>query len=130
MSPAGTREVLVQKLTISPSIIGKINPAYSGFALRTCGDKVRGNALKAGNGLFLSGAEQEPATNWIPIIIPTVPLFICKLQGKIEISKEMLVDEIEHVYSIRPAHLKLYGRNNPEAPHRTWMTLFAKAPRP
>ncbi|KHJ30786.1 putative eka-like protein [Erysiphe necator] len=29
---------------------------------------------------------------------------------------------------MRPAHLKLYGRNKAEAPHRTWMAFFSKAP--
>ncbi|KHJ31860.1 putative eka-like protein [Erysiphe necator] len=41
----------------------------------------------------------------------------------------MLSDEIERVCSERPAHLKLYGQNNSEAPHRTWMAFFTKAPR-
>ncbi|KHJ33125.1 putative eka-like protein [Erysiphe necator] len=41
----------------------------------------------------------------------------------------MRADEIERVCSVRPAHLKLYGRNHTEAPHRTWMSFFSKAPR-
>ncbi|POS82614.1 hypothetical protein EPUL_004433, partial [Erysiphe pulchra] len=130
LSPAGIREILVQKLSISPTLIGKIKPVSSGFALSPSSNEAREQILKAENGLFLSGAKLEPATNWVPVIIPTVPSFICKLQGKIEVSKEMLADEIERVCSIRPALLKLYGRNNPEAPHRTWMALFSKAPRP
>ncbi|KHJ30706.1 putative eka-like protein [Erysiphe necator] len=31
---------------------------------------------------------------------------------------------------MRPSFLKLYGRNVLEAPHRTWMAFFTKAPRP
>ena len=41
----------------------------------------------------------------------------------------MLIDEIERVCSIRPAHVKLYGGNKPGAPHRTWMAYFPTAPR-
>ncbi|POS83044.1 hypothetical protein EPUL_005361 [Erysiphe pulchra] len=43
--------------------------------------------------------------------------------------EKMLTDEVERACSIRPAHVKLYGRNKEEAPHRTWMAYFTKAPR-
>ncbi|KHJ32882.1 putative eka-like protein [Erysiphe necator] len=109
LSPAGIPEVIVKKLLISPSLMRKIKPVNSGFALSPCSSEAREQILKAENGLFLSGAKLEPATNWVSILVPT--------------------DEIERVYSVRPVHLELYGRNNPEAPHRTWMALFAKAPR-
>ncbi|KHJ34843.1 putative eka-like protein [Erysiphe necator] len=124
LSPAGIREVIVKKLSISPTLIGKIKPVHSGFALSPCSSEARENILKAGNGLFLTGAKLEPATNWVPILVPTVPATIFMEHGKVEITKSMLSDEIERVCSIRPSHLKLYGRNKPEAPHRTWMAYF------
>ncbi|POS86016.1 hypothetical protein EPUL_001592 [Erysiphe pulchra] len=126
---AGIREVIVKKLSISPSLIGRIKPVQSGFALSPCSSEARENMLKAGNSLFLSGAKLEPATNWVPILVSTVPATIPMEQGKVEISKSMLSDEIERVCSIRPSHLKLYGRNNPKASHRTWMAYFSKIPR-
>lgn len=128
LSPAGIREVLVKKLMISPSLIGKIKPVQSGFALSPCSTEAREAILEAGNGLFLSGAKLEPATNWVSVLIPTVPSSICKEQGEVEISSSLLSDEIERVCSMRPAHVKLYGRNKAEAPHRTWMAFFEKAP--
>lgn len=36
LSPTGIREVIVKKLSISPSLIGKIKPVHSGFALSPC----------------------------------------------------------------------------------------------
>ncbi|POS82480.1 hypothetical protein EPUL_005630 [Erysiphe pulchra] len=39
----------------------------------------------------------------------------------------MLIDEVERVCTIWPAHVKLYGKTNPEAQHRTWMAYFSKA---
>ncbi|KHJ30755.1 putative eka-like protein [Erysiphe necator] len=129
LSPAGIREIIVQKLSISPSLIGKIKPVDSGFALSPCSTEARQAILDAGNGLFLSGAKLEPATNWIPVIIPTVPSSIRKVQGQVEINHLMLTDEVERVCSMRPAYVKLYGRNKSEAPHRTWMAYFPKAPR-
>lgn len=127
--PAGIREVIVKKLSISPTLIGKIKLVHSGFALSPCSSEAQENILKAGNGLFLTGAKLEPATNWVPILVPTVPATICMEHGKVEITKSMLSDEIERICSIRPSHLKLYGRNNPEAPHRTWMAYFSVRPR-
>ncbi|KHJ35345.1 putative eka-like protein [Erysiphe necator] len=50
-------------------------------------------------------------------------------QGLVYINKTILADEIERVCSERPAHLKLNGGNKPEAPHRTWLAYFTKAPR-
>ncbi|KHJ33121.1 putative eka-like protein [Erysiphe necator] len=119
LSPAGIREVLVRKLSISPTLIGKIKPVHSGFALSPCCVEAREAILNAGNGLFLTGAKLESATNWVPVIIPTVPSTIRKEQGDVEVSSSMLADEIERVCSVRPAHLKLYRRNHPESPLRT-----------
>ncbi|POS81832.1 hypothetical protein EPUL_006032, partial [Erysiphe pulchra] len=129
LSPAGIREVIVKKLLISPSLIGKIKPVNSGFALSPCSAEAREAILKAGNGFFLSGAKLETATNWVPVLIPTVPSFIRKEQGQVEVSSSMLSNEIERVCSMQPAYVKLYGQNKPDAPHRTWMAFFSKAPR-
>ncbi|KHJ31883.1 putative eka-like protein [Erysiphe necator] len=129
LSPAGIREVIVKKLHISPSLIGRIKPVHSGFALSPCSAEAREEILKAENGLFLSGAKLETATNWVSVLVPTVPAFVNMEQGVVEVSKDMLSDEIERVSSMRPAHLKLYGRNNLESPHRTWLAYFPKAPR-
>lgn len=71
----------------------------------------------------------EPATNWVPILIPTAPSTIRLEQGQVDVNKTMLADEIERVCSIRPAHFKLYGRNDTCAPHGTSIVYFTEAPR-
>ena len=121
--------MVVKNLAVSPSLVGRKKPVHSGFALSSCSDTAREEILKAGNGFFLSGAKIEPATNWVPIIIPTVPSHIRTLEGIKEVTNSMLADETERVSTVRPSHLKLYGYNNPATPHRTWMALFTKAPR-
>ncbi|POS82988.1 hypothetical protein EPUL_005853 [Erysiphe pulchra] len=63
-------------------------------------------------------------------LIPRVPSYIRKEQGDLEANIPMLADDDDRVCSVRPAHLKLYGRKNTEAPHRTWMAFFSKGPRP
>ncbi|KHJ32680.1 putative eka-like protein [Erysiphe necator] len=63
LSAAGIREVIVKKLHISPSLIGKIKPIRSGFALIPCSCEAREEITKAESGLFLSGAKLETATN-------------------------------------------------------------------
>ncbi|KHJ35064.1 putative eka-like protein [Erysiphe necator] len=69
---------------------------------------------------------KQPLTG--SVLIPKVTAVIRKEQGDVEVSKTILADEVERVYSVRPAHLKLYGRNKAETPHRTWMAFFSKAP--
>ncbi|POS84326.1 hypothetical protein EPUL_004202, partial [Erysiphe pulchra] len=121
-----TRRLLTSSLS---SLIGNIKPVHSGFALSPCTTEAHETILKAISILFLSGVKFEPATNWVSILIPTVPSTIRMEQGQLEVEKSMLADEIERVCSVRPAHLKLYGRNNTDAPYRKWMAYFTKAPR-
>ncbi|KHJ35076.1 putative eka-like protein [Erysiphe necator] len=130
LSPAGIREVIVKKLAISPASISIIKPVHTGFALSPCNDDAREKILEGQHGLFMTGAKLEPAINWVSVIVPTVPAYIRTLQGKLEVSYTMLADEIERVSLDWPSFLKLYGQNNPAAPHRTWMVFSPKAPRP
>ncbi|POS82999.1 hypothetical protein EPUL_003800, partial [Erysiphe pulchra] len=110
LSPAGIRVVKVEKLLISPSPIGKIKPVNSGFALSPCNAEVREAILKAGNGFFLSGAKLETATNWVPVLIPTVPSFIREEQGEVEVSSSMLSNEIERVCSMQPGYMAIFSK--------------------
>lgn len=41
LPPAGILEVIVKKLSISPSLIGKTKPVHSGFALSSCSSEAR-----------------------------------------------------------------------------------------
>lgn len=41
----------------------------------------------------------------------------------------MLTSEIERLKLMRPASIRLFGCNKPEASHRTWMAYFNKAPK-
>ncbi|KHJ31262.1 putative eka-like protein [Erysiphe necator] len=129
LSPAGLREVIVKSLSVFLASIGLIKPVRSGFALTPCNMKFREDLLSAAGGLFMSGASLEPAPNWIPVLVPTVPKTIITVDGQVERSKLMLMNETKRVSSKRPALVKLYGTANPEAPHRTWLALFSEAPR-
>lgn len=129
LSPTGIRQISVRKLFVSPTSIGAIKPVRSGFLLSPSNNEARTALLNAAIRLASHGAKLESATNWVPVIIPTVPKSIKTLEGCIEISKEILSDEIERVTSLRPASIKLFRRNCPEAPHRTWIAYFEKAPR-
>ncbi|KHJ30636.1 putative eka-like protein [Erysiphe necator] len=84
LSPAGVREVMAKKIHISPSLIGKIKLVHSSFALSPSNLEAQEEMLKAGNGLFLSGAKLEPATNWVSVLVPTVSVSIHIDQGKVE----------------------------------------------
>ncbi|KHJ35025.1 putative eka-like protein [Erysiphe necator] len=129
LSLAGLREVIVKRLSVSQVSIGLIKPVRSGFALSPSNNESRENLLAATGGLFMSGATLEAASNWTPILVPTVPRSITMLKGQVEVTKSMLADEIERVSTIRPAFVKPYGASNPDAPHRTWMAFFSEIPR-
>ncbi|KHJ34061.1 putative eka-like protein [Erysiphe necator] len=129
LSPAGLREVIVKRLSISPASIGLIKPVLSGFAISPSNEESRKNLLAAAGGLFMSGATLEAASNWTPLLVPTVPRLITMLEGQVEVTKSMLADEIERVSTIRPTFVKTYGVSNPDAPHRTWMAFFSEIPR-
>ncbi|KAI0994567.1 hypothetical protein K3495_g13614, partial [Podosphaera aphanis] len=135
LSPAGLRELVVKRLSISPTLIGKIKPVNSGFALSPSSSSAKDELLKAENGLFLSGTKLEAASNWVQLLIPTVPTTISRLDDRLEVTrlevtKTMLMDEIERVTSVRPVTVKLFGYQRFGAPHRIWMAFFSKAPRP
>ncbi|KHJ35253.1 putative eka-like protein [Erysiphe necator] len=130
LSPAGIREIVVKKLSTSSASISKIKPVRSGFALSLYKDQTRQEFLKAAIRLSPFDAKLEAASNWTPAMVPTIPKTINTLEGKIEVTKDMLANVIERVFLVRPALLKMFGRNIPDAPHRTWMAYFSKAPRP
>ncbi|KHJ35558.1 putative eka-like protein [Erysiphe necator] len=130
-SKGKSKEINLSKIVVATPRIASNQDPNSGTSkdIELPRIEARETILKAGNGLFLSGAKLEPATNWAPILISTVPSKIRLEQGQVDVDNTMLADEIERVCSVRPAHLKLYGRNETSPPHRTWMTYFTKAPR-
>ncbi|KAI1003630.1 hypothetical protein K3495_g4581 [Podosphaera aphanis] len=117
-------------MAISPGHIGLIKPICSGFALSPSNPNAREALLQTANGLFMTGAKLVPAENLVPLLIPTVLAFIYTDKGRVVVTHEMLSDEMERVSSVRPTAVKLIGSVNHNAPHRTWLGLFSKAPRP
>ena len=96
-----------------------MKPVHSGFALSPCKNLAREALLQSSTQLIQYVGKLDALVNWISVIIPTIPKNIRTLEGIVEVSKDMLAEEIERVASIRPSFLKLYGRNIIEAPHRT-----------
>lgn len=65
--------MIVKKLLILPTLIGKVGPVYPGFAISSCNTEARETILTAVNDLFISGAGLDEASNWISVIILTAP---------------------------------------------------------
>lgn len=128
LSPAGIREIVVKRLMISPASIGLIKPVRSGFALSPCSSAARNTLLQEAGKLISTGARLEPATNWAPLLIPNIPNAINTLQGRQEITGELLIQEIERVTSVRPVAIKRYGTHKLGAPCTSWMAFFSEAP--
>ncbi|POS84217.1 hypothetical protein EPUL_004466 [Erysiphe pulchra] len=101
-SPAGIREVVVKKLSISPASIGLIKPVRAGFALSPRNNEVREALLKSSLRLSSFGVKLESATSWPPVIIPMVPRYIRTEKSQVKVTKELLSDEIERLFLPRP----------------------------
>ncbi|KAI1005699.1 hypothetical protein K3495_g2516 [Podosphaera aphanis] len=102
LSPTGLRNVIIERMSVSTTTIRLIKPVRSGFALSPSSAQAREELLKASDGLFLSGATLEPATNWVGLA-PTVPRVIYTLKERLEVTGALLADEIERISSICPA---------------------------
>lgn len=63
LSPAGIRDIIVRKLSISPTLIGLIKIAHSGFALSHCTHEGRVSLLQTAPCFSASNAKLEPALN-------------------------------------------------------------------
>ena len=109
LSPTGLRNAIIEWMLVSTTTIRLIKPARSGFAVSPGSAQAREDLLKASGGLFLSGATLEPDTNWVGLLVPTVPRVIYTLKERFEVTGALLADEIERVSSIRPAAIKPYG---------------------
>ncbi|POS84361.1 hypothetical protein EPUL_004953 [Erysiphe pulchra] len=107
LSPAGLREVIIKCLAVSLASIGLIKPVRTGFAISPSNSGAREAFLQTKIGLLDTGAKLESGSNWVPLIVPTVPKFNRAIQGQTH-----------------------YGTSITEAPHRTWIAYFDKAPRP
>ncbi|KHJ30082.1 putative eka-like protein [Erysiphe necator] len=92
LSPSGLREVIVKRLGVSPASFGLIKPVRTGFALSPCCSKAREALLQISSRLLNTGAKIEPASNWVPLIVPTEPRYISTLEGQIEVTKEILAN--------------------------------------
>ncbi|POS81782.1 hypothetical protein EPUL_006481, partial [Erysiphe pulchra] len=128
--PAGLREVIVKCLAVSPASIGLIKPVRTGFAISPSNSGAREALLQSKIGLLDTTAKLEPASNWVPLLVPMMPKFIRAIQGQTEVTKEMLSNEIELVTPTLPTSIRHYSTSIIEAPYRTWMAFFDKAPRP
>ncbi|POS85109.1 hypothetical protein EPUL_006081, partial [Erysiphe pulchra] len=91
------------RLVISPSAIGRIKPVGSGFALSPCTNEAQEALLNAAICLSPFGAKLESATNWTSVSIPTVSKSLYTLNGHVEVTKELLSQEIERVTKMRPS---------------------------
>ncbi|KHJ32808.1 putative eka-like protein [Erysiphe necator] len=108
LSPPGIREMVVKKLSISPVSIDLIKPVRIGFALSIYKDKTRQELLKAAIRLSPFDAKLETASNWTPVLVPTTLKTINTLDGKIEVTKDMLANEIERVSVPTKVQIKIF----------------------
>lgn len=117
LSPARIHEIVVEELSIWPTLLGMIKPFCSTFALGLCSDETQQGLLKAAIHQSSFVAKLEAASNWTPIRVLIIWKSIQILEGRVEVTKEILSDEIDRVSLVRPASLRDFGRNSPGAHH-------------
>lgn len=69
MPPVSIRGVIIKKLFISPSLIEKIKPVCSEFALSSCSKEVFETIKNHGNYFLLIKLELDSATNGVLVTI-------------------------------------------------------------
>lgn len=72
-------------------------------------DETGQELLKSAIRLSSFDAKLQAASNWTPIMVLIFPKSIQTLEGKAEVTKEMLSDEIERISSVRSAFLGAFG---------------------
>ncbi|KHJ36391.1 putative eka-like protein [Erysiphe necator] len=125
LSPAGIREVIVKKLSISLALVGKTKSVHP----EPLQHRSSGKYFKRRKWALFDRSKIRSGHQLGVITNNNSSSVFFKEQGVVEVSNSMLADEVERVCSVRLAHIKLYGRNKPEAPHRKCMAFFPKAPR-
>ena len=132
LSPAGARDALSKALGTRYSWIDKVQAVKSGFAITAADQTARAEMLKLAGQEKLSqvDARLEERTSWVALMVPSVPTSIRTVNGKVEVTEELVKNEVERVTRLRPTKASPMGKikeNSP--PSRTWTCLFEqKAP--
>ncbi|KAI0991904.1 hypothetical protein K3495_g16283, partial [Podosphaera aphanis] len=128
----GVREAVAQHLSIPPTTIEHVYRVPSGFALKAKDEETRQNLLDLAEAFTAVEAKLEKASELVVLRISTVPVALNTRLGKVQITEEMVLNEIIRITKATPLKVRLHGKSRLGAIQQSWLAYFEKAsaPRP
>lgn len=94
ISPAGIREAVAQLTNAPQAAIEHVYRVPTGFALRAINKESRQLLLNAAESFHSIGGRLEEASDLVALQIPTVPVAIHTLLGRVQVTEGMVIEEI------------------------------------
>ena len=102
LSPVTIKKLITEKAGVAPSAIIAMTQVRSGPAMECASDSLRESILGVGPSLQKKEIKIEPASDWISVMVPHVPICIRTLDGRIENAREMVKAECQIVCGVTP----------------------------
>ena len=106
LSPVTIKKIVTERAGVAPSAIIAITQVRSGLAIECASDALRETILRVGPSFQKEDMAIEPASNWTSVIIPHVPLYIRTMDGRLEVTNEMVKSECQAVCGVTPIQVR------------------------
>ncbi|CCU82935.1 EKA-like protein [Blumeria hordei DH14] len=126
LSPAGICEAVAKQTQCAPADVDQVQRVPTGFAIRAENPDAKIRLLEAANSFAPVEAKLGPPSDLISLRIATVPVAVYGLEGRIEVTAEILAGEILRVTNYTPTKVRIHGKTKPGAPYRSWVVLFPR----
>ena len=132
LSPAGIREAVAQHLGLPCDTIEHVYRVPTGFALKAKDEETRQVLIESTEAFTPLGAKLEKASDLIVLRISTVPVALSTRLGRVQITEEMVINEISRITKAIPFKARPHGKSRLGAIQQSWLAYFEKAsaPRP
>ncbi|CCU83181.1 EKA-like protein, partial [Blumeria hordei DH14] len=132
LSPAGVREAVAKQTHCTPSDVDQVQRVPTGFAIRAKSPDAKSRLLEASSTFAQVEAKLEPPSDLVSLRIATVPVAVFSLEGRVEVTAEMVAAEIHRVTNCTPDRVRIHGKTKLGAPYRSWAALFPRnaSPKP
>ena len=128
LSPAGARDALAKALDVRPTGIDKVQAVRSGLAITASNQASRATLVKSAKlgKLEPIEARMEECSSWISLMVPAVPISLRTVGGRVEVTENLIKDEVERVTKLRPVKAVPLGKpkENGGPPYRSWTCHF------
>ncbi|KAI0991440.1 hypothetical protein K3495_g16747, partial [Podosphaera aphanis] len=132
LSPAGIREAVAQHLGLPCDTIGHVYRVPTGFVLKAKDEEARQLLIESAEAFTSMRAKLEKSSDLIVLRISTVPVALSTRLGKVQITEEMVINEITRITKATPFKARPHGKSRLGAIQQSWLAYFEKAsaPRP